>query len=341
MKRHRLLWLLAAGLLLTSSRAAAWNGIGHMASAKLAYDQFEDSQRAELFALLQKHPHFDQFLAAGCPPDVDRREWATVRAAVWPDWVRPRRADPRGPGVGKYHRGEEHYVNIPLVDPNDTAAFAGKTLIAADKTDILCALKQRCNDLHIRNSAPEDKAVAICWIFHLVGDVHQPLHNVAYFSSEAGLRQGDQGGNKFVVKINGRVWKLHAFWDDLLGEDPDYLDDSAEHQRKVYGEAMKVADRLRRFPLAAADQEKLAKNLSFASWSAESFELAKTVCYQKGDGSGILGHANIKPGRAVPDDAPEAGAEYAEVARATAEVRIVLAGRRLADRIKALLAAGP
>ena len=76
-------------------------------------------------------------------------------------------------------------------------------------------------------AAAEDKAVAICWIFHLVGDIHQPLHNAAYFSSEEGFRQGDQGGNRFGVKINGRKWKLHAFWDDLLGEDAAYWDDSA------------------------------------------------------------------------------------------------------------------
>src|SRR5207248_1080686 len=112
--------------------------------------------------------------------------------------------------------GEEHYVNVPLIDPKDRPFFAGKTLISPDLTNILCALKQRANDLQTRTAAAEDRAVAVCWIFHLVGDIHQPLHNVAYFSSDPAFVEGDRGGNKFGVRADGRKWNLHAFWDDLL-----------------------------------------------------------------------------------------------------------------------------
>ena len=42
----------------------------------------------------------------------------------------------------------------------------------------------------------------------------------------------------------------------------------------------------------------------------------------------------LTPGEPFPDTAPEAGAKYAELAHAAANVRIVLAGRRLAQRIK-------
>ena len=97
---------------------------------------------------------------------------------------------------------------MPLIDPKDTAFFAGKTLIPPDRTDVICRTKARCNDLGTKNAAAEDKAVEICWIFHLVGDIHQPLHNAEYFSSEEGFQHGDQGGNRFGVKINGRKWKL-------------------------------------------------------------------------------------------------------------------------------------
>jgi len=342
MKRFLALSVVCAAAVLTSSRAWAWNAIGHLASAKLAYDELDDGQRAELFALLHKHSHFIQYLAAARPPEVGEMEWAVLRAAVWPDWVRPRHngsggPDPRGPGITKYSRSEEHYVDVPLIDPKDTVFFAGKTLIPPDGTDIICALRQRCNDLRTKNAAAEDKAVAICWIFHLVGDIHQPLHNAEYFSSEEGFQHGDQGGNRFGVKINGRKWKLHAFWDDLLGEDAAYWDDSPEHQRHIFRDAMKVAHHLQGLQLSDADKEKLAKNLSFASWSQEGFELAKTIAYQKTDGSGILDHVEIRPGQPIPESAPEAGARYAEIARATAEVRIVLAGKRLAERIKRLL----
>jgi acid phosphatase len=315
-----------------------WNSIGHLASAKLAYDRLGDAQRTALFALLQTHPHFHQYLAFGRPAAVSETEWVILRASVWPDWVRPRHNDRRGPLVTKYHRGEDHYVNVPIIDPKDTAAFAGKTLIPPDKPDIICALRERCNELRLSSVAPEDKAVAICWILHLVGDIHQPLHNAAYFSSEEGFRQGDEGGNKFGVKVNGRTWRLHTYWDDVLGEDANYADDSEQHQQEIFREAMKLADHLRGLHLPAADEKRLADDLTFESWSREGFEVAKTVAYQKTDGSGILNHVEVKKfGEPVPEDAPEAGTQYAVRARTTAEVRVVLAGRRLAQRITQLL----
>ena len=211
----------------------AWNSVGHLATAKLAHDQLDEQDKAALFVLLKAHPHYSTFLAADRPADVDERQWVILRAAVWADWVRPRRDDPRGLSVTRYNRPEEHYADVPFVDPKDAAAFAGKTLISPDQTDALCAPKHESGILRLKSAAEEDKAVAICWIFHLIGDIHQPLHNTSYFSSEPGLEHGDQGGNKLVVKIDGRVWKLHAYWDDLLGEDRNYGDDSPEHQARI------------------------------------------------------------------------------------------------------------
>jgi hypothetical protein len=327
--------------ILTPLRALAWNSIGHLASAKLAYDRLDEQDKAALFTLLKANPHYKEFLAAGRPADVDEREWVILRASVWPDWVRGRRDDPRGQSVTRYNRPEEHYTDIPLVDPKDEAAFAGKTLVPPDQSDILCALRHESGILHSRTAADEDKAIAICWIFHLIGDIHMPLHNTSYFSSEPGLEHGDQGGNKFAVKIEGRVWKLHPYWDDLLGEDSNYSNDTPEHQKELFQTAMKAADRLGKLELPAEAAERLAKNRTFASWSREGYELAKKVAYQSADGSGILKHVVVQQGEPFPEDAPEAGAKYAEKAHAVADVQVALAGRRLADRIHDLLKAEP
>lgn len=317
-------------------RALAWNSVGHLAIAKLAYDQLDEQDKAALFALLKAHPHYSTFLAAGRPADVDERQWVILRAAVWPDWIRPRRDDLRGLGVTRYNRPEEHYTDIPFVDPKDAAAFAGKTLVSPDQSDILCALKHESGILRSQSAAAEDKAVAICWVFHLIGDIHQPLHNTSYFSSEPGLEHGDQGGNKLVVKIEGRVWKLHAYWDDLLGVDSNYGDDSPAHQRELYQLAMKAADRLGKMRLSAEDARKLAKNRTFASWSQEGYVLAKKIAYQAPDGSGILKHVVIERGDPFPELAPEVGAAYAEKAHAVADAQVLLAGRRLAQRVHEL-----
>ncbi len=335
---RRATFLIACTLLtVLPDSAFAWNSVGHMAVAKLAYDRLDDGLKKKLFTLLQSHPHYERYLAAGRPDKISEVEWALVRSSVWPDWVRPRGdKDPRGAEVTRYHRPEDHYVNVPFIDPKDEAVFTGKTLIDPDVTNILDALKQRCNEVRTKTTADIDKAVAICWIFHLVGDIHQPLHNVSYFADTKHYRRGDLGGNLFGVRADGQRVKLHAYWDNLLGDDPNYADDSGNHQAKMFREALKIADSLRGLQLADAEQTKLKSNTTFKSWSQESFELAKSVGYRTRDGK-VLAGAPVPFKGPIPDEAPEVGDDYIKTARANAELRIVLAGHRLAERMKLVL----
>jgi S1/P1 Nuclease len=321
---------------LTTTPASAWNSIGHMAVAKLAYDQLDAKKQLALYKLLKAHPHYKEFLAAGRPAEIDNEvEWVVMRSAVWPDWIRPRKGDKRG--VSTYNRGEEHYRTLAFIDPKDEKFFARKQLVNPDTTNIIDALKHRCNDLKTKTAAIEDRAVAACWIFHLIGDIHQPLHNASYFSSDPGFVGGDLGGNKFGIKADGKKWRLHTFWDDLLGEDSDYNDDSSKHQTELYREAIKVTETLRGVKLTDADKADLEKNVTFESWSLEGFELAKTVSYRKGDGSGLLKAVEVKFNARIPDEVEEVGEQYIRNARALAERRVILAGKRLADRIQTLL----
>lgn len=334
---HR--WSALVALLMSwfiGAEVHAWNSVGHLTVVKLAYDELEDGHKTRLFQIARKHPHYESFLVAGKPADASEVEWVLMRASVWPDWIRPRTKDKRGAEVTRFHRGEEHYVNVPFIDPRDEAYFAGKTLVPEDITNIVCSLKQRCNDLHTKNASDEDKAVALCWIFHQVGDIHQPMHNVSYFSRDPAFKNGDLGGNKFGIRVKGRKWKLHAYWDDLLGEDARYTDDSDQRQRKLHAEARAAAERLRGLELSAADQDRLAKNLTIASWSQEGAELARTVAYRKPDGS-LLEGVEVQFDGSMPDSAREVGPEYINLAKSTADVRIVLAGKRLATRIKMIL----
>jgi len=336
--RNRILSLIGlAAMLVAPSSASAWNAVGHMVVAKLAFDQLDEVDQLRLFKLLKTHPHYAKYLAANKPELVNEAEWATMRSAVWPDWVRPRRKDNRGADVTKYSRGEDHYINIPIIAPGSEEFFAGKTLINPDVTNIQTALKNRCNDIRTRNAADDDKAIAICWVFHLIGDIHQPLHNATYFSSDKGFVTGDLGGNKFGVREGTKKWKLHAYWDDIMGVDRDYNDDSQGHQTELYKTALKVADRLRGIELSETDRDKLSKNTTFDSWSKEGFELAKSVAYQKSDGSGLMKAVETPLDGMIPDEVPELDEAYVKRARETAEKQLILAGKRLADRMKLLL----
>lgn len=327
--------LVAAGL--GPSPARAWNSIGHMVVAKLAFDQMTEAEQLQTFKLLKTHPHYQAFLSAARPDGVSEVEWVLMRAAVWADWVRPRRKDERGPAVTKYNRPEDHYVNVPLVAPADEAAFADKALVNPDLPNILTALKSRSNEIKLKTVTDEDKAVAICWVFHLIGDIHQPMHNVAYFSSDKAFLGGDLGGNKFAVRDGTKKWKLHAYWDDLLGVDRDYNDDTFGHQADLYRMAVQIAERVRGLDWTDADKDRLTKHTTFDRWSKESFELAKSVAYQKGDGSGLLPAVEAPFDGRIPDDAPDLGEAYTKRARATAEKQVVFAGKRLAERMRLVL----
>ena len=77
-----------------------------------------------------------------------------------------------------------------------------------------------------RNASASDseKAVALCWILHLTGDIHEPLHDVVLFSKEY-FAEGDRGGNLIAVKRDGDRTNLHAVWDGLANHFDDHSPD--------------------------------------------------------------------------------------------------------------------
>jgi hypothetical protein len=318
------------------SQAHAWNEVGHMIVAKVAYDHMDEATRKQLAQLLQKHPHYEEFLASNCPKDADLQEWAFLRASTWPDWIRPARSGaPRPTRITRYHRADDHYVNMPIVLPGDEALFTEKDLQPpADKNDILCAFRQRVGELKSKETTEDDKAVAICWMEHLIGDVHQPLHSCTLFSSQ--FKRGDRGGNEFALRIGGQGWVLHTYWDALLGAVPNYLEDTPEHQTKVYQLVKEMVESLHDPKYGRDKLSELGDHKTFPGWAEESFALARAVAYR--DGGQPLRGAAVVAGHA-PREAPEAGKDYDATAKALARKRAALAGYRLADTLSALLSA--
>jgi hypothetical protein len=49
--------------------------------------------------------------------------------------------------------------------------------------DVLSAIVENAQIL--RSKAPDDKrAIALAWLFHLIGDIDQPLHTIQLFTRE-------------------------------------------------------------------------------------------------------------------------------------------------------------
>src|SRR5262245_31914837 len=192
--------LLAVALLVVlPGPALAWNAKGRMVSARLAWRQLSDGQRAQVTALLRKHPHYAHYLAAQRPTGFTEEEWAFMRVATWADWVRS--------GTGReYSHPTWHYIDYPFVPPS-AAVDPAKHQPPAGQQNAVYAFG--VNLEKARTGSDEEKAVALTWIFHLVGDIHQPLHCAALFDER--LPNGDLDGNRVRIRIRTSPTNLHSF----------------------------------------------------------------------------------------------------------------------------------
>ena len=93
-----------------------------------------------------------------------------------------------------------HYVNVP----------DGQTYKASRKSrdgDVLVAVERYRRNLKNRSNSPVQRADALRFLIHFIGDLHQPLH--------VG-RAEDRGGNQIQVEWFGRPSNLHWVWDAAI-----------------------------------------------------------------------------------------------------------------------------
>lgn len=342
--------LMAAALAVTCfapSLALAWNNTGHMTSAVIAYRRLDDADRKAVDAILKQHPYYDNMLVNDLPTGVDAGEWAFARAASWADDVRP--PTPAYPttkpaGATNYHRASWHYKDVPY-SPDKSfkmPAETGSTTVSpgAEPGDALTALAKNRDVLADAKASPADRAVALTWVEHLIGDIHQPLHGCTMYS--AAYPKGDKGGNDQTVATESGNMNLHTIWDNGLGTANSYAALDA------------LARDLTLDP--RCDVSKLAeyaKNKDAEQWLGESHDLAVAFVYLEGKlktvstasarstptsrpGGELIGTAT--PGAAPSADVPRLPAMYLVNANMICRQRDALAGARLADAIHAALA---
>jgi hypothetical protein len=228
--------------------------------------------------------------------DPDKNDlYLFMWAARWPD-------DVRGTPL---HCEKCHYINYPYKPTGQPGSVVAH---AADPDNILAAFTGFSNG--VQHGTAAKRAEALCWIFHLVGDVHQPLHTTALFTTM--FPQGDRGGTIFFIRQSedSGTQSLHSFWDEQIIK-KDQFDLVRARARTL----------LARNDLKRTQLSELAET-SFVKWaSVESFNAAKNFGYLSGalKGSTDQGDGEVLPGT------------YADQARMVAERRAVLAGYRLAD----------
>lgn len=306
MRLHMTTSLVLLWLTLSAGEALAWNKAGHMTTAAIAYAELKKSHPEVLAAvlkLLKEHPQHDDWTGAiSFLPPEDQDQAIFMKAARWPDDIRDNR---------KYHRDRWHYINFPYKPEGQPASLK---VIEPAKESILSAFDENLAILKSKTATADEKAIALCWLFHLVGDVHQPLHTSALFTSQ--FPQGDRGGTRFFIRAKPEVKStisLHTYWDDLVGSSDRF---QTVRNRSVALRAQFPRDKLEE--LSAAE---------FPKWAQESFELACKVAYREGK---LAGSKDEDNGVALP-------ADYVETVQPIAQRRVTLAGYRLADLFKQCL----
>lgn len=335
MKNCRFFFIPLIILLLVAPPAQAWNAVGHSLVAKIAFARLQPAERQKVIAIFKQHPHYKSYLAADVPAGVDEQEWVFMRAAIWSDWIRPPRnfmGKIEEHAVHKFHRSTWHYINYPY-----TKGQADLTLGDPLKQEfnieqqiplsVQLAKKDAGADAGAAAdvTAEQNRAVRTCWIFHLVGDIHQPCHVTAYVDPVR-LPLGDEGGNKtsLRVDIGAEPTKLHTLWDAMLGTDAD-PESIAEFGKSLLSD-----------PKLQPDQLPEAKNGDVKAWVQESYKLAVTAAYLNGEFPIVLW--DDYQSKAVPiNDVPILPIGVEKNARAIARRQAVIAGQRLADKLREVI----
>ena len=299
-KFMRILPLVLIALLIVPAPAWSWGNEGHRLIGDIAE------------AALANTPNVMIRVRQIFGPGVRLRD-LTVCADRIRDFVRDQGKNPIDPScrpfVAKFstpaglltrfaHSDRWHFINIPLDGhPHsmaDVQSFCGPSLCAPERIE-------HYKDVLTRGTRPAIQAEAILFLTHLVGDLHQPLHNAE--------RNRDAGGNLVLVQIFGQEFNLHHVWDNEI----------IIRMKTPQGVAL---------PTEAARSQFLVESLPDPGpfnpwqWSLDAFQLAGAVSY-------------VNDGMPIPDVRQLPGASlnsttYLAAADTVTQQQLRLAGVRLA-----------
>jgi hypothetical protein len=199
----------------------SWGVTGHRAVGKIAENHLSPKARTAVEALLGKETLAD--------------------VATWADEVR---------GDAEYkHTGNWHFLNLPL--GLDRATFEQKVK-GMGPENVYGALLKCEHDVMDANTTKEEKAIALKFIVHFIGDLHQPMHI---------SREEDKGGNTIQLNYEGKGTNLHSLWDTKL----------IEHQGLSYEQIAAKYDHI--------DASKIKKLQSdpMIQWVWESYEISSKL----------------------------------------------------------------
>ena len=155
----------------SSIQSFGWGRTGHHIVAEIAFKHLDETTQNNVLCFLNGMSIED--------------------AATWMDDMR---SNPSYNYMKPYH-----YIN----------AGQGQILKRTTDDNIISIIEKSLQELKGSSLTNEEIKVRLCYLFHLVGDLHQPLHD-GY--------EIDKGGNTIDLEFKGRKSNLHWLWDDGIIE---------------------------------------------------------------------------------------------------------------------------
>jgi len=229
------LLLVSALLILGHNTLFAWGREGHQMVVEVAYQLLSNSAKEKLKAYLGNTSIED--------------------AATWMDEMR---------GNKQYaYLTSTHFINIDK----------GEKLNPFQKGNIYTELNTVINELE-KSSNPVDMKLDLMILIHLVGDIHQPLHD-GYGN--------DKGGNNIQVSLLGKPTNLHSAWDGGI----------------INREHINTQLILNNYSKLSAEQVAALKTENIAGWISESRNYLSQIYYFS---NSILDEAYVQKATPIIED---------------------------------------
>jgi hypothetical protein len=276
-----MLAVVAAALGAMPHAAFAWGAEGHQLIAGIARGYLTAQARQQVDAML-----------AADTDTLTPHDMASQ--ATWADRYR---------GAGHPETASWHFVDIELDKPDLAAACFGfpppaSPASAGPQDDcVVDKVEEFQAELANPATAPAERLLALKYLLHFIGDIHQPLH-----ASD----NHDRGGNCVRLAFGGpRTTNLHSYWDTTvvtaLGSDPQVV-------------ARQLAAKITPAQKSAWEQG------APRAWAQESYTVARQSVYTFGSPPGCArdqAPVGLPPG-------------YDRAAQAAAAIQLERAGVRLA-----------
>jgi hypothetical protein len=272
----------------------AWNCNGHAITAQIAFELLSEECLAYYTRIAQYQMiHFEDLSTL-------------AEISCWADDIKD--------FTSQYNQW--HYMDQcwnPVIDNVSVPCPTPQEMPYPDIRDAL-----RASIAGLQSNSPttlHEQSFWFAFLIHLVGDVHQPLHTSCLFDSR--WPNGDNGGNLYLLRYNGKKSNVHSFHDSCAGA----LQQS--YQRPLAKFPLDVST-LRNVSVELINNQTFAEgvnpnNLNVEQWLSEGFDAVANHSYSYGNGTMLPYNASVTWGD-----------EYAVQLRVVLQNKLALGGRRLA-----------